>query len=263
MQFEKELDKIINDRSKENLKNFLNSYLLKAYNLGWNMSLWGDDAPALDAATDNEILKKIKEEPLHTESKNKWEHVDVMSNKSLPKELQEAYQKAIRFAGEKHKDQKIPSSEINYMVHVSNVAMEILMAYQAEPYFDVVYAVQVALLHDVLEDTDTGYNELKTAFGERITNAVLALSKNKNIQDKSERMKDSLKRILQLEKEVGMVKLADRITNLQPPPKHWTKEKVIMYSEEAQIIYMHLNLTNKYLAHRLKTKVAQYRRYLE
>ena len=180
----------------------------------------------------------------------------------VPVRLQEKYQKAIRFAGEKHGDQKMPGSTISYMVHISNVAMEILSAYFLQPDFDVDFAVQVALLHDVIEDTDTGYEELKTAFSERIADAVLALSKNKDIPDKSERIKDSLKRILQLENEVGMVKLADRITNLQPPPRHWTKEKIGKYHREARNIHESLKHCNKYLSLRLQQLIGTYNLYL-
>ena len=46
---------------------------------------------------------------------------------------QEIYQKAIKFSGEKHKNQKVPGTEANYLVHISNVAMEILVAYMINP----------------------------------------------------------------------------------------------------------------------------------
>lgn len=38
-------------------------------------------------------------------------------------------------------------------------------------------------------------------------------------------MQDSLRRIKSQPREVWMVKMADRITNLQPPPGHWSEEK--------------------------------------
>ena len=38
-------------------------------------------------------------------------------------------------------------------------------------------------------------------------------------------MDDSLSRILDLGREVTIVKLCDRITNLQKPPVKWDKEK--------------------------------------
>lgn len=37
----------------------------------------------------------------------------------------------------------------------------------------------------------------------------------------SEQMEDSLRHIRLRPKEIWAIKLADRITNLQPPPSHW------------------------------------------
>lgn len=37
-------------------------------------------------------------------------------------------------------------------------------------------------------------------------------------------------------REISCVKLADRITNLEPPPPHWPIEKRVGYLEEAHVI---------------------------
>lgn len=175
---------------------------------------------------------------------------------------QEIYQRAIKFAGEKHKDQKMPGSNSNYLLHISNVSMEILMAYAAEKNFDVDFAVQLAILHDTIEDTNTDFGELKETFGERVAQGVLALSKNENLPSKEEQMLDSLSRINQLEKEVGMVKLADRITNLQEPPYYWDKDKKEKYRKEAEVIRETLSDKNTYLNKRLEEKIEEYQVYL-
>jgi (p)ppGpp synthase/HD superfamily hydrolase len=109
--------------------------------------------------------------------------------------IQTLYRQAIKFAAERHGDQKIPGSEIPYVVHLSNVCMEILFAAQT-----------------------------------------------------------SLRRIKQQSKEVW----ADRITNLQPPPAHWTQEKINQCREEAQIIYTELKDGNAYLAKGLKSEISKY-----
>lgn len=176
---------------------------------------------------------------------------------------QEIYQKAIRFAGEKHKNQKVPGTESNYLLHISNVAMEIILAHKENDNFDINYAVQLALLHDTLEDTDTKFTELVENFGEKIASGVQALSKNESLASKKEKMTDSLNRINELEKEVGIVKLADRITNLQEPPKHWGKDKIRNYLNEANLINKILNNKNEYLNIRLQTKIAEYKKYTE
>ena len=176
---------------------------------------------------------------------------------------QEIYQNAIKFAGEKHKNQKVPGTEANYLLHISNVAMEVILAHKMNNNFDINYAVQLALLHDTLEDTETEFDELVGEFGKEVAVGVQALTKNDNLDSKKEKMIDSLNRINQLEKEVGIVKLADRITNLQEPPKYWNKDKILNYLNEAKLINEMLNYKNEYLNHRLKTKINEYNKYTE
>lgn len=171
---------------------------------------------------------------------------------------QELYQKAMKFAGEKHRDQKVPGTNSNYLLHISNVAMEVLMAYNASTNFNLDFAIQVAILHDTIEDTTADFEEIKNEFNEEIAIAVQALTKNESLPSKAERMKDSLHRINKLRKEVGLVKVADRITNLQTPPKHWTEEKIFKYCEEAKLISESLKGKNHYLNHRLDRKIEEY-----
>lgn len=176
--------------------------------------------------------------------------------------IQEVYQKAIKFAGEKHKDQKVKGTNTNYLMHLSNVAMEILMAdkvtLSSEDIFDLDYAIQVALLHDTLEDTMTSNEEISEAFGEEVLEGVLALTKDESL-DPSHMMIDSLIRINELQKEVGMVKLADRITNLQEPPPSWSSEKITDYWEESLVISHFLSGKHTYLNNRLEDKIEEYR----
>ncbi|MCL6218920.1 HD domain-containing protein [Zunongwangia pacifica] len=176
---------------------------------------------------------------------------------------QELYQNALKFAGEKHKNQKVPGTNSNYVVHLSNVAMEVLLAYNAAPLFNLNDAVQVALLHDTLEDTETEYAELVARFGEKVALGVRALTKNNNLSSKKEKMADSLNRINQQEKEVAIVKLADRITNLQAPPSHWEKDKILNYLKEAQLINETLRGKNEYLNQRLEDKIRDYKKYTQ
>ena len=136
----------------------------------------------------------------------------------LPKTL---HQTTIKFATIKHVaiNQKVPVTELPYVVHLSNVAMEVLMANANTEDFNVALAIQAALLHDTIEDTDTTFSEVEENFGTAVANAVLALTKNESLP-KEEQMMDNLKRIKKLPYEVWAVKMADRITNLQKPPSH-------------------------------------------
>jgi (p)ppGpp synthase/HD superfamily hydrolase len=176
--------------------------------------------------------------------------------------IQTLYQKAIKFAAKKHADinQLVPGTNLPYVVHLSNVAMEILIASQNTKNFNAEFAVQVALLHDTLEDTETTFEELSKEFSLEIAQAVLALTKNPELL-KENRMNDSLHRIQQLSKEVWAVKLADRITNLQTPPLLWSAEKISEYQKEAVQISKTLKGSNDFLEKRLEEKITDYLKY--
>ena len=176
---------------------------------------------------------------------------------------QELYQNAMKFAGEKHYNQTVPGTNANYLLHISNVAMEVLLAHSVDKSFDLDSAIQMAILHDILEDTATSFEELRSTFGEDIAIGVQALTKDKSLPSKQDMMLDSLSRINAQPKEVGLVKLADRITNLQAPPTHWNKEKATTYWEEARLIAQHLTGKNEFLHNRLIQKITEYQKYLD
>jgi (p)ppGpp synthase/HD superfamily hydrolase len=173
---------------------------------------------------------------------------------------QESYIKALLFAANAHNRQKVPGTELPYLTHLTMVSMEVTAALAVEDGLDGNLAIQCALLHDVLEDTDVAYDALKEIFGESVAKGVLALTKNDNLP-KHEKMADSLTRIQQQPREVWMVKLADRISNLQPPPKHWTVEKMQSYQQEACQIYEALHTASPFLAIRLQQKIEGYIKY--
>ncbi|MCB1859268.1 MAG: bifunctional (p)ppGpp synthetase/guanosine-3',5'-bis(diphosphate) 3'-pyrophosphohydrolase [Gammaproteobacteria bacterium] len=175
---------------------------------------------------------------------------------------QEAYLKAWNFACHAHRFQKLPGSDTPYVNHVGSVAMEVMVALSRETVDQPDLAVQCALLHDVLEDTDTGFDALRSHFGPDIAQAVLSLSKDASLPDKRSQIEESITRIRQQPREVWIVKLADRITNLQHPPSHWDGVKIRHYREEAMLIHRSLGNASEYLANRLAEKIDSYRRYL-
>lgn len=179
-------------------------------------------------------------------------------------DLQTLYQQTILYAAAKHQKvkQTLPGTEIPYVIHLSDVAMEILIASQLTEKFNTKLAVQAALLHDVVEDTNTTLEELQLIFGDEVTNAVSALTKNDKLP-KEEKMADSLARIKSLPHEVWAVKLADRITNLQKPPSGWDTQQMIYYRAEAQTILEALGTGNAYLSARLATKIKEYEYYFQ
>jgi hypothetical protein len=168
----------------------------------------------------------------------------------------DGYQKAIAFAASAHGAQRVPGGELPYVVHLANVAMEVIVA-SAQDAFDVDLAVTCALLHDTLEDTATSKSAIESAFGVQVARGVHALTKDARLP-KAEQMRDSLVRIALQPREIAIVKLADRITNLQPPPEQWTLEKRIAYREQAREILGVLGPACAPLARRLAEKIEAY-----
>ena len=171
---------------------------------------------------------------------------------------QDEYIRAYNFAADAHKDQKIKGRrDLPYIIHPGLVSMEVIAALQVERGLDGTLAVQCALLHDVIEDSHVSSEEIKDRFGEKVASGVQALSKDPHL-DKPLRLADCLLRIKEQPREVWMVKLADRITNLQPPPRGWSRKKIDSYREEAKEILDALAPASDFLAKRLRDKIDNY-----
>ncbi len=172
------------------------------------------------------------------------------------------YRRALGFAATKHREQRDPAHGHPYVVHVCKVAMEVQRAAFDDRDFDVDLAVTVALLHDTLEDTATTYDDLAQAFGVDVAQAVDALTKKGGEDVPGEqRMLDSLARIRRQPRAVWVVKLADRITNLDEPPALWTADKRRRYQAEARTILSQLRGGCAPLEQRLAAKIDDYARW--
>jgi len=171
---------------------------------------------------------------------------------------QDTYINTYLFAAQAHCRQLVPGTDLPYIVHVNFVVMEVIAALAVENEHDGNLAVQCALLHDVIEDTDITYAQVEAKFGQTVADGVLSLSKDKKLQ-----LGDSLDRIRKQPHEVWMVKLADRITNLQPPPHYWTKDKMIQYRAEALLIHDALRDASPLLAARLMGKIEAFMEFIE
>jgi (p)ppGpp synthase/HD superfamily hydrolase len=175
----------------------------------------------------------------------------------------DAWLEAWHFAAQAHEGQLVPGSKLPYVVHVAAVAMEVGNAIArrsvlGQPVTRPDLAIQVALLHDVVEDTKVALEEVRASFGDSVADGVAAVSKDPSVGDKQAQMQDSLARIRTQPVEVWMVKLADRITNLQPPPHYWTSEKIRSYRAEAREIHAQLGAGCVVLGPRLLDKIAAY-----
>lgn len=168
---------------------------------------------------------------------------------------QDLFKKTLDFAAKAHGAQVVTGSGAPYVVHLIKVASEVLRA--ADGSFDVDLSMQCALLHDSVEDAGMQVETLRTAFGSAVADGVSALTKNDALP-KAEQMADSLRRIKLQPREVWLVKLADRITNLEPAPAHWSPEKRVKYRLEAQEIHDALGSAHAGLAARMREKIAGY-----
>lgn len=167
------------------------------------------------------------------------------------------YHRAARFAAHAHLGQKIPGGELPYILHPTQVAAEVIGALAVEPAERPDLAVACALLHDVVEDTAVTADQLAADFGPDVAAGVLALSKDPSLP-KDQAMADSLRRIRLQPREVWLVKLADRIVNLEPPPHYWKPAKIAAYREEAGRIADALGDASEHLRARLRGRIARY-----
>ena len=172
-------------------------------------------------------------------------------------DLQDAWLSAWNFAAIAHRGQSVPGQDLPYLVHLGAVSMEILVAHQQLAFAKPRLAVQCALLHDTLEDTDAQEAAIVSTFGVEVAAGVRALTKDASLP-KHEAMTDSLRRIREQPSEIWAVKLADRITNLAPPPAKWSSEKIATYREEAEVILVALREAHAPLAARLARRISEY-----
>ncbi|ARU49849.1 HD domain-containing protein [Sulfurospirillum diekertiae] len=188
-------------------------------------------------------------------------------NETLPKELfsVEFFKENLAFALLAHGEQKTPHG-LPYSMHLLSVASEVINALYMEPlsFDENNVAIACALLHDVNEDTTTQITKESSLAGnsEVIAKGVQALTKDKTLPSKEVQMQDSLERLKKRQNCVALVKLADRITNLGVPPKHWDEAKKRKYLEEAKMILSELGYAHHYLALKLHEKIEAYERYM-
>ncbi len=119
---------------------------------------------------------------------------------------QDEYLRAYNFAALAHRGQLVPGTDLPYVTHISLVSMEIMAVLSVETRHNGNFALQCALLHDVVEDAGVTDEQVRAEFGEAVAKGVAALSKNSKLEKKVQ-MADSLRRIKEQPREVWMVKL--------------------------------------------------------
>jgi (p)ppGpp synthase/HD superfamily hydrolase len=74
--------------------------------------------------------------------------------------------------------------------------------------------VAAALLHDVVEDSDTTVEELRTEFGDQIADLVAALSDDESIESYRERKDEHRRRVAAVDGDALAIYAADKLTNM-------------------------------------------------
>ena len=153
----------------------------------------------------------------------------------------EAVERAVRYADEKHRDQKRKDGS-PYIIHPLAVA-EIV----AEIGLDT-DAIVAALLHDCIEDTSASFDEISRLFGRTVAELVEGVTKLTRVEfsTREEQQVENLRKMfMAMSKDIRVVliKICDRLHN-QRTMEYQTKPKQVSKSMETMDIYAPL-------AHRL------------
>ena len=134
--------------------------------------------------------------------------------------------RAFQYAYDGHNGQNRKSGE-PYITHPLHVAL-----YLCELNFDK-ETIAAALLHDLIEDTDISYEDLKKEFGEEVAEIVDGVTKLDKIKYSSneEAKADAIRKmVIAMSKDIRVLilKLADRLHNIQTIEYHqdWKQEKI-------------------------------------
>ena len=141
--------------------------------------------------------------------------------------------KALAFAAEAHRNHRRKgASQEPYINHLIEV-LDLVASVEGSD-MDVLIA---ALLHDVLEDTQTGYEKLAAEFGERVAHIVQENSDDMTLS-KPERRRARLAGISKKSRDARLVKFADIISNLRAiavsPPAGWSNDRKLGYLDSCR-----------------------------
>ncbi|MBF0279926.1 MAG: HD domain-containing protein [SAR324 cluster bacterium] len=135
---------------------------------------------------------------------------------------------AIRFAAEKHQKQRRRDEVtpyINHPIEVATVLWSDGKVRESE-------MIAAAVLHDILEDTQTLSQEIQTLFGDKVLAWVEEVTDDKSLP-KQERKRLQIVHAQSASPGAKQIKMADKICNLRDlmvrPPHDWTLDRKLQY----------------------------------
>lgn len=155
--------------------------------------------------------------------------------------------RAYHFAAIKHVHQRRKGKAAEpYINHLTEVAELVAMATNG----DDIDAIIAAVLHDIVEDTNATLDELKNAFGSRVSALVAEVTDDKSLSK-------ATRKLLQIEHAAHaspcakIIKLADKTANLRTlaasPPSDWSPSRRSEYVTWARQVVAGCRGTNAWL----------------
>lgn len=170
--------------------------------------------------------------------------------------------KAVCFAAQKHRDQRRKDlAQTPYINHPIAVAKTLW----AHGITDIDTLV-AAILHDILEDTDTHPNDLSSEFGPHILALVQEVSDDKQ-QPKQTRKNLQIENASTLSHAARLIRLCDKICNLQDlihsPPANWSVERCQQYVTWCKAVIANIRNTHETLETQFDTLCGQAQKLFE
>jgi len=139
--------------------------------------------------------------------------------------------RALHFAADRHRTQRRKGADrdpyINHPIAVAEILARVGGVRSTK-------ALQGAILHDTIEDTETTPDELALHFGKRVRDLVLEVTDDKRLP-KEARKALQIQYAPQLSKKAKQIKLSDKICNLvdivRTPPEGWDHARRLAYLE--------------------------------
>jgi guanosine-3',5'-bis(diphosphate) 3'-pyrophosphohydrolase len=131
---------------------------------------------------------------------------------------------AAEFAAIRHRDQRRKDEAASpYINHPLAVA-----AVLARHGVDDAVTLMAAVLHDTIEDTETTEADLRSEFGDEVTDVVLEVTDDKSLP-KHRRKTLQVEHAPDMTDRAKLVKISDKICNVidvgQNPPPSWNRER--------------------------------------